>query len=64
MDLFLLALKMGDSVWVLQGCSVPLVLRRDSNQEVHTLFDEAYVHDSMNGKAFDGGFEISEVVMG
>jgi len=55
---------MGDSVWVLQGCSVPLVLRRDSNQEVHTLFDEAYVHDSMNGKAFDGGFEISEVVMG
>ncbi|KAK0652499.1 heterokaryon incompatibility protein-domain-containing protein [Cercophora newfieldiana] len=53
----------GDSVWVLQGCSVPLVLRQHGKGVRHTLIGEAYVHEFMNGEAFDGSFEVGEAVI-
>ncbi|KAK4445820.1 heterokaryon incompatibility protein-domain-containing protein [Podospora aff. communis PSN243] len=54
----------GDSVWVLQGCSVPLVLRKQHRMDEYTHVGEAYVHRFMGGEAFDGGFEIEDVVIG
>jgi hypothetical protein len=54
----------GDSIWVLQGCSVPLALRKRPGVNVYTLVGEAYVHTFMSGEAFEGGYEVEEVVIG
>jgi hypothetical protein len=40
----------GDSVAVLFGCSIPLVLRRVPLQETWQIVGEAYVHGYMNGE--------------
>jgi hypothetical protein len=40
----------GDSVAVLFGCSIPLVLRRVPLQETWQIMGEAYVHGYMNGE--------------
>jgi hypothetical protein len=53
----------GDAVWVIQGCSVPLVLRKHREEGKYTLVGEVYVHEFVDGEAFDGGFEIEEVAI-
>ena len=40
----------GDTVAVLFGCSIPLVLRRVGMREAWQVIGEAYVHDFMNGE--------------
>jgi hypothetical protein len=50
--------RVGDSLCVLYGCSVPIVLRRlQAEREVvrWQLIGEAYVHDFMDGEAIAGG---------
>jgi len=56
--------KKGDAVWILKGCSVPVVLRKCA-AETYTLVGECYVHGFMDGEAFcEGpGFEFGEVVI-
>lgn len=48
----------GDSICILYGCSVPVVLRRISASSVgqnasYNFIGECYVHDMMEGEAFD-----------
>ena len=50
--------KEGDSICILYGCSVPVVLRRisatDADQNPSYMFiGECYVHDMMEGEAFE-----------
>ncbi|KAF2257359.1 hypothetical protein BU26DRAFT_446762 [Trematosphaeria pertusa] len=43
--------RLGDSVVVLFGCSIPLILRRVGVREAWQVIGEAYVHGFMNGEA-------------
>lgn len=43
----------GDSIAILYGCSVPVVLRRKIGSDYYTLVGECYVHGMMDGEAFD-----------
>lgn len=44
--------RAGDQIVILDGCSVPLVLRKlPSGDDSHELVGEAYVHGVMNGEA-------------
>jgi hypothetical protein len=43
--------KPGDEIWLIQGCRVPMVLRRCSSTPVlHRLVGSCYVHGIMNGE--------------
>jgi hypothetical protein len=44
-------LREGDTVWIVPGCRVPLVLRRVDGSERYQLVGGAYVHGFMNGEA-------------
>jgi hypothetical protein len=41
----------GDQIWVLLGCSIPLILRRWENKVSFQVIGECYLHGYMNGKA-------------
>ncbi|KAK1758934.1 heterokaryon incompatibility protein-domain-containing protein [Echria macrotheca] len=56
--------RKGDEVWVLQGCSVPVVLRRNPAEEFYSLVGECYVDNFMDGQAFRGGLQVEDVVVG
>ncbi|KAF2642538.1 hypothetical protein P280DRAFT_547998 [Massarina eburnea CBS 473.64] len=45
------ALRPGDSVWIVSGCRVPLVLRKIENSFRFRLVGGAYLHGFMNGEA-------------
>ncbi|OAG02680.1 HET-domain-containing protein [Paraphaeosphaeria sporulosa] len=57
----------GDQVFVLQGSSLPLVLRPVGETGQFRVIGECFVDGYWNGEAFDGaergGFEIEEVVL-
>ncbi|KAF2994049.1 hypothetical protein E8E13_001135 [Curvularia kusanoi] len=40
----------GDIVAILYGCSIPLVLRKDAQQDTWRVIGEGYVHNYMNGE--------------
>lgn len=42
--------RKGDQVWVLLGCSIPLVLRRWEHKEGFQVIGECYLHGYMNGE--------------
>ncbi|KAH7396646.1 heterokaryon incompatibility protein-domain-containing protein, partial [Phaeosphaeria sp. MPI-PUGE-AT-0046c] len=44
-------LRKDDTVWIVPGCRVPLVLRRVAESARHRLVGGAYVHGVMNGEA-------------
>ncbi|KAJ9143306.1 Heterokaryon incompatibility protein [Pleurostoma richardsiae] len=41
----------GDEVWIIKGCSYPLILRRGDDDGCYGLVGEAYVHGVMAGEA-------------
>lgn len=47
-------LRKDDSVWIVPGCRVPLVLRRVAGSARYRLVGGAYVHGFMNGEALQG----------
>jgi hypothetical protein len=44
-------LREKDTVWIVPGCRVPLILRRVEGNDRHRLVGGAYVHGFMNGEA-------------
>ena len=53
----------GDAIWVLQGCSVPVVLRRQNVQETYTLVGECYIHHFMDGEAYSKDWKAQHIVI-
>jgi hypothetical protein len=45
-------LRANDTVWVVPGCRVPLILRRVEGSERYRLVGGAYIHGFMNGELF------------
>jgi hypothetical protein len=45
--------RLGDEVWLLKGCRVPLVLRRVGDGEDRELVGDSYIHGVMYGEAFE-----------
>ncbi|KAH7184607.1 uncharacterized protein B0J16DRAFT_340213 [Fusarium flagelliforme] len=44
--------QVGDEVWIVSGCPVPLVLRKsDDHERCYMLVGESYVHGVMSGEA-------------
>ena len=43
-------LQEGDSVWIIPGCRIPLILRQVENSEHYYLVGGSYVHGVMNGE--------------
>lgn len=43
--------RKGDQVWVLPGCSIPLILRKWENKQSFQVIGECYLHGYMNGEA-------------
>ncbi|KAF3046215.1 hypothetical protein E8E11_002002 [Didymella keratinophila] len=53
------AAKIGDTIGILYGCSVPVVLRKlqnDDGTSYWRLIGEAYVHIFMDGESKEGSF--------
>jgi hypothetical protein len=49
-----MSLREGDSVWIVPGCRVPLILRpAQGDGQYHELVGGAYVHGFMDGEAVD-----------
>lgn len=46
-------LRQGDSVWIVSGCRVPLILRRIDNSEHYRLVGGSYTHGFMDGEALN-----------
>lgn len=46
-------LRQNDTVWIVPGCRVPLVLRRVAGSARYRLVGGAYVHGFMNGEALE-----------
>ncbi|KAB8301501.1 hypothetical protein EYC80_003354 [Monilinia laxa] len=42
--------RKGDQVWILLGCSIPLILRKYENREGYQVIGECYLHGYMNGE--------------
>jgi hypothetical protein len=42
--------RKGDQVWVLLGCSIPLILRKWENKHGFQVIGECYLHGDMNGE--------------
>ncbi|PMD45907.1 HET-domain-containing protein [Hyaloscypha variabilis F] len=42
--------RKGDQVWVLLGCSIPLILRKWENKNGFQVIGECYLHGYMNGE--------------
>jgi hypothetical protein len=42
--------RKGDQVWVLLGCSIPLVLRPWEHKDEFQVIGECYLHGYMNGE--------------
>lgn len=40
----------GDQIWILLGCSIPLILRKWEDQEGFQVIGECYLHGYMNGE--------------
>ena len=57
--------RIGDEVWVVSGCDVPLITRPDAaDPTTRELLCDAYVLDVMNGEALNvKGAEIQDVVL-
>jgi hypothetical protein len=49
-----------DVICVLQGCSVPVVLKKDLEGESYSLLGECYLHGFMSGEAFSRVLYIKE----
>jgi len=45
--------QLGDTICILYGCSVPVVLRKSENTLHWNFIGECYVHGMMNGEAMD-----------
>lgn len=46
--------QMGDEVWLIQGCRMPIILRRvEQSGGARELVGDSYVHGVMYGEAFD-----------
>jgi hypothetical protein len=43
--------RQGDSVCILFGCSVPVVLRQQNDEQTYTVIGERYIDNCMNGEA-------------
>jgi len=43
----------GDQIWVLLGCSIPLVLRKCEGEQSYQVIGECYLHGFMNGEALE-----------
>jgi hypothetical protein len=57
-------LQLGDSVWAIAGCSVPLILRKISEDDQdYRLIGEAYVHGVMNGEAVSEDSEWKQICL-
>ncbi|KAH6714263.1 heterokaryon incompatibility protein-domain-containing protein [Leptodontidium sp. MPI-SDFR-AT-0119] len=48
------AIKNGDLVCILFGCSVPVVLRKDHERKYYQIIGECYVYGMMDGEAIAG----------
>lgn len=56
--------RKGDMIYVLIGCSVPVVLRRvDSSADAFVVVGECFLPDFTNGRAFSIEKEIQDVVL-
>jgi hypothetical protein len=42
-----------DEIWLIQGCRVPLVLRKSARQGEYELLGDSYMHGAMYGDLFD-----------
>ncbi|KAL0932431.1 ankyrin and het domain protein [Colletotrichum truncatum] len=45
------SLDVGDEVWVVQGCHLPLLMRKGENGDGWVILRDAYVHGIMSGEA-------------
>lgn len=55
-------LREGDSVWLVSGCRVPLILRRVQDSDRYRLVGGSYLHGFMDGEALDREGEEFEMV--
>jgi hypothetical protein len=53
----------GDSVWIVAGCPVPLLLRRSADDQLYRIMGETYVHGIMTGEAVSGEAEWKSVCL-
>jgi hypothetical protein len=53
----------GDSVWIVAGCPVPLLLRRSGDDLPYRIVGETYVHGIMTGEAVSGEVEWKHVCL-
>jgi hypothetical protein len=53
----------GDSVWIVAGCPVPLLLRRSGDDQLYRIVGETYVHGIMTGEAVSGEVEWKRVCL-
>lgn len=44
-------MTIGDLIYILYGCSVPVILRRIEGSDEYKLVGECYVHNMMDGQA-------------
>lgn len=57
------AARKGDVVFVLVGCSVPVVLRRSDGDEAYVVVGECFLPGFMKGEAFADGAQAKEIVL-
>jgi len=49
--------KKGDEIWILLGCSIPLILRLDETRKTREVVGECYLHGYMNGEILEDSKE-------
>ena len=55
------AAQVGDSIAILMGCSVPMVIRPTAGKGDWTLIGECYVHGAMYGEMLDLDHDVVDI---
>jgi hypothetical protein len=64
LGLALRSTRVGDEIWILAGCPMPVVLRKvESDINAYRLIGEVYVHGIMHGEAVTGYTPWQEIVI-
>lgn len=56
------SLATGDSIWIIPGCRVPLILR-DAGEDVFTVVGGAYVHGFMAGEGLQDAPAFKDIIL-
>jgi hypothetical protein len=58
------SVQVGDSVWIVPGVKVPMILRKGERRNHFRIVGNTYVHGCMQGEAFEGGqLEMQEIIL-